>query len=123
MFDFEKLELYKKAKELNHEVLAFLRENKTIDNYLRDQLKRASISTVINIAEGSGKFSKADKRNFYTVARGSVYECVSLFEIIVEENVIDRSQFNYFCNQFETVSKMLLGLIRSQNTQDTITKL
>jgi four helix bundle protein len=34
---------------------------KNIDPYIRNQLKRASISAVINIAEGSGKFSKADK--------------------------------------------------------------
>jgi len=71
MFDFEKLVVYKEAKRLNREVLAFLRENK-IDSFLKDQLRRASISIVINIAEGSGKFSKADKRNFYTIARGSV---------------------------------------------------
>jgi len=61
MFDFHNLEVYKKAKELNQEVLRFLKENKHIDTYIRDQLKRASISTVLNIAEGSGKFSKPDK--------------------------------------------------------------
>ncbi|MCU0653299.1 MAG: four helix bundle protein [Candidatus Pacebacteria bacterium] len=38
----------------------------------------------MNIAEGSGKFSKADKRNFYTISRGSVYECVSLMELILD---------------------------------------
>jgi four helix bundle protein len=116
MFDFEKLEVYKKAKKLNHEVLKFLRENKLLDNYLRDQLKRASISIIINIAEGSGKFSKADKRNFYTISRGSVYECVSLLEIILDESQIEKAQFEYFKKQYEEISKMLLGLIRSQNT-------
>ena len=114
MFDFEKLEGYKKAKELNKEILKFLKENKQIDSYLRDQLNRASISMVINIAEGSGKFSKADKRHFYTIARGSVYECVSLFEIILEENQIDKEKFHYFYQKLEIVSKMLLGLINSQ---------
>ena len=39
MFDFEKLEVYKKAKELNKEILIFLRENKLIDNYIRDLKK------------------------------------------------------------------------------------
>lgn len=78
MFDFQNLEVYKKAKELNKKVLYFLREHKEIDSYLRDQLRRASISMVINIAEGSGKFSKADKRNFYTISRGSAYECVAI---------------------------------------------
>jgi four helix bundle protein len=118
LFDFENLEVYKKAKELNKEILEFLRENKLLDGYLRDQLKRASISIVINIAEGSGKFSKADKRNYYNIARGSVYECVSLLELIVDENHIEKAKFDYFKNQYETISKMLLGLIKSQNNHE-----
>ncbi len=79
-------------------------------------MRRASISAVINIAEGSGKFSKADKKNFYTVARGSVYECVSLFEIILEENQIYKNLFDNFYQKLEIISKMLLGLINSQKT-------
>ena len=118
MFDFEKLEVYTKAKELNKEILIFLRASKLIDSYIRDQLKRASISIVINIAEGSGKFSKADKRNYYTISRGSVYECVSLLELIVDENSIDGKKFDYFKNKYETISKMLLGLIKSQQKND-----
>ncbi len=114
MFDFEKLDVYRGAKELNKEILKFLRDNKHIDSYIRDQLRRASISAVINIAEGSGKFSKPDKRNFYTIARGSVYECVSLFEIILEERHITEESYKDFYQKLETISKMLLGLINSQ---------
>lgn len=117
MFDFEKLEVYKKAKALNKEIFKFLCEGKLIDNYIRDQLKRASVSTVINIAEGSGKFSKADKRNYYTISRGSVYECVSLLELILDENGIEKTKCDYFITQYETISKMLLGLINSQKLQ------
>jgi len=114
MFDFENLDVYKKAKELNKDVLSFLKENKQIDSYIRDQLKRASISIVINIAEGSGKFSKPDKRNFYIISRGSVYECVSLLELIFGEDQISKDKFDDFYQKFETLSKMLLGLINSQ---------
>ncbi len=114
MFDFENLEVYRKSKELNKEVLLFLSNNKQIDSYIRDQLKRATISITINIAEGSGKFSKADKRNFYTISRGSVYECVSLMELILDENQISKDRFAYFYAKFEILSKMLLGLINSQ---------
>ena len=96
MFDFEKLKVYQDAKSLNKEILRFLKENKQIDPYIRDQLKRASISIVINIAEGSGKFSRADKRNFYTIARGSVYECVSLIELITDEENITKERFADF---------------------------
>lgn len=115
MFDFERLEVYKKAKALNKEILAFVKSTKSVDAYIRDQLRRASVSTVINIAEGSGKFSKRDKKNFYVIARGSVYECVSLFEIIFEERQISEKNFEFFYKKLEVVSKMLLGLINSQN--------
>ncbi len=115
MFDFENLEVYKKSKELNKEILKFVKEHKEIDAYIRDQLRRASISMVINIAEGSGKFSKADKRNFYFIARGSTYESVSLLEIITEEQQLSADQFRSFYNKFEIISKMLLGLINSQH--------
>jgi four helix bundle protein len=114
VFDFEKSEVYTKAKELNKEISLFLRENKSLDNYIRDQLRRASISIVLNIAEGSGRLSKADKRHFYTISRGSVYEIVSLLEIIYDEDHIERVKYEYFKAQYETISKMLLGLIRSQ---------
>ena len=114
MFDFEQLEVYKKAKDLNKAVFKLLKDIKTIDPVLRDQLKRACISIVFNIAEGSGKFSKADKRNFYTTARGSTYECVAIFEILLEQENISKPEFDNFYSQFETISKMLLGLINSQ---------
>ncbi len=113
-FDFHNLDVYAKAKEFNKEILRFLRESKGIDSYIRDQLKRASISIVINIAEGSGKFSKADKRNFYTIARGSVYECVSLIELVADEGNISKERYDDFYQKYETLSKMLLGLINSQ---------
>lgn len=69
---------------------------------------------VINIAEGGGKFSPADKRNFYTIARGSVYESVSLFEIIKDEGYIDEKEHLAYYEKLEIISKMLLGLINSE---------
>jgi four helix bundle protein len=113
MFDFEKLEVYKKSKNLNKETLDFLKKTHPIDSYIKNQLKRASVSMVINIAEGSGKFSKPDKRNFYAISRGSVYECVSLLDILHDDKIIPDNKFNYFYSKFEEISKMLMGLINS----------
>jgi four helix bundle protein len=114
MFDFKNLDVYQKAKRLTREIFDFLKSNKQIDSYVRDQLKRASISITINIAEGSGKFSKPDKRNFYTILRGSAYECVSLRELILEDGQITKEKFADFYKKLETLSKMLMGLINSQ---------
>jgi len=117
MFDFEKLTVYIKIKELNKEILFFLKLNKNIDPFLKNQLKRASISIVINIAEGSGRFTKPDKKNFYIIARGSTYECVSILDIIKDEKYIFEDEFLKFYKKFEEISKMLLGLIHSQAKQ------
>lgn len=114
MFDFQNLAVYQQAKTLNKEVFKFIQTHKQIDSYMRDQLRRAGISMVLNIAEGSGKFTKADKRNFYFIARGSTYECVAVFEMIKDEYNLDQAVFDKFYVKFESVSKMLLGLINSQ---------
>ena len=47
---------------------------------LREQLKRASLSIVLNVAEGAGKFSKAEQKRYYGIARGSAFECYAAIE-------------------------------------------
>ena len=71
MFDFEKLNVYIKAKQFNKSITTFLDENK-VDKVTHDQLRRASFSIMLNIDEGAGRFTNKDKRNFYVIARGSV---------------------------------------------------
>lgn len=73
MFDFQKLEVYKKSK-LFHSACKKLIREKNLDNYVKDQLGWASFSVPLNISEGSGKFSRADRRNFFVIARASLFE-------------------------------------------------
>ena len=54
------------------------------------------------------------RRNFYIIARGSTHESVSLFELIHEDDHTSKEKFMDFYQKFETISKMLLGLINSQ---------
>jgi four helix bundle protein len=49
---------------------------------LRDQLDRASVSVVLNIAEGAGRRTAADKAHFFTIARGSPTECAVVLELL-----------------------------------------
>ena len=113
MFDFEKLKVYQKAQDLHADILKICNGLKNTDVYSRDQLKRASLSVVLNIAEGSGKFSKADRARFFRTARGSVYECVAVLDSYRRNTVIDENVYSHLYNRYEEVSKMLLGLIRS----------
>jgi four helix bundle protein len=50
--------------------------------YLRDQLLRSSSSTVLNIAEGWGKISPADKRRLYSIALGSLRESCAALDLM-----------------------------------------
>ncbi len=73
MFEFQNLEVYKKAKIFHLETKQLITTINP-DKTTKDQLSRASFSIPLNIAEGSGRFSKPDRRNFFVVARGSVFE-------------------------------------------------
>lgn len=112
MFDFEKLEVYKKAKSFNSEIRKFISETK-LDPTTKDQLRRASFSIVLNLAEGSGRFTKPDRRNFYIISRSSLFECVAIVDVLKDEGVIDLKKFHFFYNQAEEVSKMIFGMIRN----------
>jgi four helix bundle protein len=78
MFTFENLEVYKKAFAQNQKVYRLLEKDTSLPRYMKDQLGRASLSIQLNIAEGSGRFAKRDRRNFFVVARSSALECASL---------------------------------------------
>ena len=84
-----------------------------LDRTTRDQLRRASFSVMLNIAEGSGRFSKADKRNFYVISRGSVFECVAIFDYLQEIDLINEQQFKSFYIDLDELSRMLFAMIKN----------
>ena len=53
-----------------------------LEHPIKDQLTRASLSVVLNLAEGSAKPTKPDKRRFYAIAFGSAREIQAAFDII-----------------------------------------
>jgi four helix bundle protein len=112
MFDFEKLDVYKKAKIFNSGIRDFIK-NSRLDSTTRDQLRRAAFSIVLNLAEGSGRFSHPDRRNFYIVARSSSFECVAILDVLKDESIIEEEAFRVFYNQAEELSKILFAMIKN----------
>ena len=113
MFSYENLDVYKKAYETNQKVYRLLKENKTITAYTKNQLGRASLSIMLNIAEGSAKFSSKDRRNFYITARGSVFECSSLINFLCDENEIAANWKEELYSRYEEISKILFTMIKN----------
>jgi four helix bundle protein len=113
MFDFEKLDVYQKAKLFNSTVYNYIQSNKNIDSTTKNQLRRASLSIMLNIAEGSSRFSKADRRNFYVIARGSAFECVAIFDFLKDQNIISEDLQKDFYLKAEELSKMIYAMIKN----------
>ena len=116
MFPYENLEVYKKAYTANQKAYRFLKGNNSIPGYAKDQLGRASLSIMLNIAEGSGKFSNKDRRNFYVTARGSAFECASLTTFLKGEKEIQDELANTLLSNYEEISRILYTMIK--NLQD-----
>ncbi|PLX14564.1 MAG: four helix bundle protein [Marinilabiliales bacterium] len=113
MFDFEKLDVYQTVRNLNSKVYKFIYRAEDIDQYIKDQWKRASLSSMLNLAEGVGRMSKADKKHFITISRGSIFECVAILQSIYDLNLINEDLYIELYSDYEKASKMLLGLFRS----------
>jgi four helix bundle protein len=62
-------------------------------SHLADQFTRASMSVVLNIAEGAGKVSKADKRRYYLTARGSATESAALLDVCLRLKLLDTAPY------------------------------
>lgn len=106
VFDFEKLHVYKEG-------MKFLKKIFNITNNLPrqyqfsvgDQIRRSALSIVNNIAEGSGKISKKEKKQFYCTSLNSGRECIPMLTLLEEEKIIDKDLYYdlrgsciYICN-------------------------
>jgi len=111
MFDFQKLDVYQKAKTFCKEITEVLKD-KDFDRVTNDQLRRASFSIMLNIAEGSSRFSNRDRKNFLVIARGSAFECVAILEYLFEMKDLNQESLNQYVGDLEEISRMLFGLIR-----------
>src|SRR5262245_65126881 len=79
LLDSERLDAY--AAALAFQTLA-ARLCQRLSGTLRDQLDRASLSTLLNLAEGVGRTQPGEKARFYAISRGSASECAALVHVL-----------------------------------------
>lgn len=115
---FEKLEVYQKAVNLADQVVVLTESFPRGFGVLADQLNRAALSIATNLAEGNGRFTKPDRRNFFTIARGSVQECVPLLEVARRRNLVNTSNHDSLRLELETIAKMISGLINGLDQRE-----
>ncbi len=117
-FNFEKLEVYKKAILFANEIYELTAKFPGNEQFgLTGQFRRAAVSISLNIAEGSGR-SMRDFKHFLNMARTSVYECVPLLELSLLQCYIQKEEKLKYYSKCEELSKMICGLINSLKTND-----
>jgi four helix bundle protein len=88
-FGYEKLDVYRCSMEFLESAFALIDMLPKGFAHLGDQLKRASLSIPLNIAEGSGKASSAERRRFYEIARASALESSAIVNCASTLNIVD----------------------------------
>lgn len=112
-FDHERLDVYRLSLDFlvfAHQVIEALPRGR---GHLCDQLTRASTSIVLNLAEGAGKYSKADKRRYYLSARGSATESAALLDVLSRLRLLDEPRQQVGKEMLVRVVAMLIKLARS----------
>ncbi len=109
-FDHEKLDVYQEAIKFVSWVDELL-EKVPKGLAVHNQLDRASTSIALNIAEGNGKYTAADRCRFFDIARGSALECAACLDVLVAKKRIKEAESGEAV--LVRIVSMLVGLIRS----------
>jgi four helix bundle protein len=111
-FLFEKLEVYQAAVDFADAIAALTEGFPRGCRYLADQLNRASLSIATNLAEGDGRFTKADRKHVFGIARGSTQECVPLLELASRRRLLEPDRHAALREALEQIARMISGLIK-----------
>ena len=113
-FPFEHLDVYKKSLDFVESIESLTNDLKGKASYsIIDQLSRAALSIPLNIAEGNGSWHKGEKRQFFWIARGSVFECVPILQVLHRKSLINEQQYAGYYERLDIIAKMLTNLVKS----------
>ena len=116
---FEEIDAWKKARELTRSIYevtakgAFAR-----DPSLRDQVRRASVSVMSNVAEGHGRGGTREFRQFLSMAIGSANEVCSHLYVALDQRYIDDRQFRQLTGLAQESANLVGGLARYLRTTE-----
>lgn len=108
---FREIVAWQKARVMAGRIYALFSLNK--DFGFRDQIQRASVSVLSNIAEGYGRNTNKEFIRFLEISKGSVYEVQSLSDVALDVGYFNKQQYSEVNNMAEEIIRILQGLIKS----------
>jgi len=114
-FAFEELIVYQRALEFSVSIIDLIDAIETSRKHYRliEQLESSCTSIALNIAEGKGRYSKKEFKQFLFVARGSLYETLTMLQIFMKKSWIKKTDYQKLYKESEEINKMLSGLINT----------
>jgi len=112
--NFEEIEAWKEARCLVKDIYRILSGNK--DFGFRDQIQRAAVSVMTNIAEGFDRGSNKEFCQYLVIARGSLSEVKSLSYVAHDIGYIDQAAFDSIHTRCLTLANLINGFIRFLRT-------
>ncbi|MFZ9854315.1 MAG: four helix bundle protein [Limisphaerales bacterium] len=111
---FEDLDAWKLARELTNEVYGFCRRDPLCRDFgLADQIRRAAVSVMNNIAEGWESIGLGEKRQAYGYARRSCGEVRSMTYVLLDNHFITLEEQAALLGHCIRTGKLISGLLRS----------
>jgi four helix bundle protein len=109
---FEDILAWQKARELTREIYAHTRTGSFAKDFgLRDQIQRASVSIMGNIAEGFDRGGDKEFIQFLSISKGSCGEVKSHLYVALDQQYINSTQFNELYNSADEVGRLLAGFM------------
>jgi len=113
-FGFEKLEVYQKTLDFIGKIMDVCKKLPAEVRYtIGSNLIRAAVSIANNIAEGSGRRGKREKKQSFNVSQGSCFECIPMITVLLKKKYITQIEFDDLYQECVGVSQMLTKLIQS----------
>ena len=110
---YKELRVWQESMAFANEVIQVIDELDTPRKHFRlfEQLEAAVTSIPMNIAEGAGRNSTKEFTHFLYIARGSLYETLTLLEIFKLRGWLNQATFIELENKSNAIAKMIKGLI------------
>ena len=111
--NFEELKAWQEARTLANTIYKITAIGSFSKDFgLRDQIRRASASTMLNIAEGFDSSSDQQFIQFLSYALRSCSEIQAILYVSLDNNYISYPEFKHLCEKAKVIRKMCSGLIR-----------
>ena len=115
---FEDIVAWQKARRAANFIYKITAEGQFAKDYgLRDQIRRAGVSIMANIAEGYGRRSDKEFSNFLNIAHGSVAEVQSHLYIALDLAYIKQDDFKILYDLLDEISRMIMSLTQHLRKQ------